>query len=174
MTILRLARCERQLSRLARLFAAIGGVAIVCLMGINIVAIFSRYILNDPIFGIEDLLAVNLTVFVAAAIAYGGLNQANISINVIKFFTKGAKLRFTDFVAQVLELLVVGCVTYSLLSVGSCGFACGAVTSNLAIVHTPFYYLLAVAMGFYWLVILVNMLNGLTGRASRFSNNLTE
>lgn len=174
MTIARLAWCEQQFNRLARLFATIGGIAIVCLMGINMIAIFSRYILNDPIFGVEDLLAVNLTIFVAAAVAFGGLNQANISINVITLFTKGVLLRYTDFVAQILELLIVGYVTYSLFSIGSCGFACGAITSNLSIVHTPFYYLLAAAMGFYWLVILINILNSLIGRTGRFSINFTE
>ena len=172
MTTVRLAWCEQQLSRLARLFAVIGGLAIACLMGINIVAIFSRYILNDPIFGVEDLLTVNLTIFVATAVAFGGLNQANVSINVIKFFAKGVLLRFTDIVARMLELLIVGYVAYSLFSIGSCGFACGAITSNLSIVHTPFYYLLATSIIFYWLVVLINLLNSLTGRASRFSNNL--
>lgn len=174
MTIARLAWCEQQLNRLARLFAIIGGIAIVCLMGINMIAIFSRYILNDPIFGVEDLLAVNLTVFVATAVAFGGLSQSNISINVIMFFTKGVLLRYTDFVAQILELLIVGYVTYSLFFIGSCGFACGAITSNLSIVHTPFYYILAAAMGFYWLVVLINLLNNLVGRTGRFSNNFTE
>ena len=171
MTTIRLAWCEQQLGRLARLFAAIGGLAIVCLMGINIVAIFSRYILNNPIFGVEDLLAVNLTIFVAAAVAFGGLNQVNVSINLIKFFAKGGFLRFTDLVAQTLELLIVGYVAYSLFSIGSCGFACGAITSNLSIVHTPFYYLLATAMVFYWLVILINLLGTLTRRTSGYSNN---
>ncbi len=174
MTFAGLAWCEQQLNRMARLFAAMGGIAIFCLMGINIVAIFSRYILNDPIFGVEDLLAVNLTVFVATAIVFGGASQSNISINVIKFFAKGTSLRLTDFVAQSLELLIVGYVTYSLFSIGSCGFACGAITSNLSIVHTPFYYLLATAMGFYWLVILINLLNNLNSRTGRFSNNFTE
>ncbi len=174
MTIVRLAWCEQQLNRIARLIATIGGIAIACLMGINIIAIFSRYILNNPIFGVEDLLAVNLTVFVAAAVAFGGLNQANISINVIRFFTKGVLLRYTDIVAQTLELLIVGYVTYSLFSIGSCGFACGAMTSNLSIVHTPFYYLLASAMGFYWLVVLINLLNNVIGRTGRYSNNFME
>ena len=45
---------------------AAGGLALTVLAGLTVVAVFRRYALNDPIFGVEDLSAMTLTIVVAA------------------------------------------------------------------------------------------------------------
>ena len=77
---------EKQLGRLAGLFSLIGAISIIALMSVTVVAVFWRYILNSPIFGIEDISTMTLTVVVAASVAYAAYQNAHVSVNVIKFF----------------------------------------------------------------------------------------
>ena len=77
---------QQQLGYLAGLFAIVGGLAIIALMLITVVAVFSRYILNDPIFGIEDVSTMALTIVVGAAVAYGAQHQVHVSVNIITSF----------------------------------------------------------------------------------------
>lgn len=53
---------DTQLGRLAGLFAIAGAVGITVLLGVTVVAVFWRYALNAPIFGIEDISIVTLTI----------------------------------------------------------------------------------------------------------------
>ena len=62
---------DRQLGRLAGLFAVVGSLGIVILLGVTVVAVFWRYMLNAPIFGIEDISIVTLTLVAAGSVAYG-------------------------------------------------------------------------------------------------------
>lgn len=152
---------ERQLGRLAGLFAAVGGLAIFVLMGITVVGVFARYVLHDPIFGIGDLSMMTLTVVVAASVAYGAHNQAHVSVNVITWFAGRTVTRLTDLVARLLGLLIVAYASYGLFTKGSCGLPCGQITNNLSIVHTPFYYVLGLAMASYAALLAVHLLVGI-------------
>lgn len=152
---------ERQLGRLAGLLAFVGGLAVFGLMGVTVVAVFARYVLNDPIFGIEDISMMTLTVVVAASVAYGAHHHAHVSVGVIKWFAGRRVTRITDLIARSLGLAIVSFATYGLFSKGSCGLPCGQITNNLSIVHTPFYYFLGVAMASYAALLLVHLLVGL-------------
>ena len=77
---------DRQLGRVAGLLAVTGAVAILALMLITIVAVTWRYGLNDPIFGIEDLSVITLTLVAGAAVAFGARHNAHVSVDVISYF----------------------------------------------------------------------------------------
>ena len=152
---------QKRLGHLAKLLAVVGGMAIVALMSITVVGVFWRYILNDPIFGIEDVSTMVLTVVVGAAVAYGAHHHAHVSVNIITSFFGRKVTRVTDLVARFLGLGIVSVAAYGLFTKGSCGLPCGAITNNLSIVHTPFYYFLGVGMTSYALLLLVHLLIGL-------------
>lgn len=164
-----LSSIEKQLGRLAGLLAVLGGLALAALMVMTIVAVFWRYVLNNPIFGIEDVSVMILTVVVAASVAYGAHHQAHVSVDIIEKFFGHRTTRVTDAIARFLGTGIVGTATYALFTKGSCGLPCGAITNNLAIVHTPFFYMLGVAMGSYTLLLGVQFLIGLTGRSGAAS-----
>lgn len=149
-----LAHWERCLKFIAVSFAAIGGVAVFALMAITVVAVIARYILNDPIFGIEDISVLVLTVVVSASIAYSAWTRFHISVELIELIAGYRMTRICGLLAQLLGAGTVSYIAYALATVGSCGFPCGAVTGNLSIVHVPFYYFLAASMAFYFLVLL--------------------
>jgi len=140
---------DRGLGWLARGFAVAGGVALVVLMAVTVVSVFWRYVLNDPIFGIEDISTMTLTIVVACGVAYGAIHGAHISVNVLSMVAGRRATRVTDLLVRGLGAFIVGYAAWGLVEKGSCGLPCGAITSNLGIGHPPFYMVLALAMGSY-------------------------
>lgn len=152
---------DRQLGHLARLLAVVGSVAIVVLMGVTVVAVFWRYALHAPIFGIEDISSMALTVVVAGGIAWGARQGSHISVNVLSFFGGRRLTRITDLITRALGVVIVITASRALYLSGACGKPCGGMTNNLGIVHTPFYNLLSLAMAFYAALLLVQLIIGL-------------
>jgi len=152
---------ERGLGAFGMIFAAAGGVALLVLAVLTGVSVFYRYVLRAPIFGIEDVSTMALTVIVASAIAWAALHKGHVSVNIISLAFGRGLTRITDALARLVSILMLAFASYALFVKGSCGMPCGAMTSNLGIIHTPFYYVLGVSMGFYALVVLSHFLLGL-------------
>ena len=152
---------KRVFENIAGLFAIIGGLALITLMTVTIISVFWRYVLRDPIFGIEDLSVTSLAVVVATGVGYGAVYGAHVSVDVITNFFGRKVTRYTDVVSRVAGVLICSYATWGLIDKGSCGLPCGAITQNLNILHTPFYYALAVAMGLYVAVLLYQLIFGL-------------
>lgn len=150
---------DGQLGRIAGLFAIAGSIGIITLMGIILIAVFWRYVLNDPLFGIDDISVVVLAVVAACAVAFGARNNAHVSVNIINKFFGRSVTRYTDAIMRLLALGVTAVAAYA-LSVQACGFDKACITENLSIEHTLFYYVLSASLGFYALHILVQLLVG--------------
>lgn len=149
-----LARWERCLELIAASFAAIGGIAVFALMAITDVAVIARYIVNNPIFGIEDVSVLLLAITVAASVAYSAWTRSHVSVELIELIAGPRMTRICGLLARLLGAGTVSYIAYALATIGSCGFPCGAVTGSLSIPHMPFYYFLAASMAFYFLVLL--------------------
>lgn len=145
---------------MAGLLAVIGAVSIIGLMLITIAAVTWRYGLNNPIFGIEDLSVVTLTLVAGAAVAYGARHNAHVSVDVISYFFGRRVTRYTDTVMRVLAAAIAGLATYALFG-AACGIEKACITNNLSIEHRPFYYFLGVALGVYTLHLLLRLAIGL-------------
>jgi TRAP-type C4-dicarboxylate transport system permease small subunit len=148
--------------RIANLFAVLGGIGLFVLMGVTVVSVFWRYALRDPIFGIGDLSSMSLVVVVAAGVAYGAVHLVHVSVDILSPFAGRRITRVTDLVVRLLSVLVTGFAAWALAVKGGCGLPCGAVTQNLGIVHTPFYYLLSAAMAVMAAFLLYRLILGLT------------
>ena len=122
---------DEQLRLLTVLFAFIGGIAVLALVGITAVAVGWRYGLNNPIFGIEDLSIVTLTVVAAASVAYGGRHQAHVSVNIINQFASRSFTRWTDTLMRLLTFSISAMASYALFT-KACGKekACGQKEEN--------------------------------------------
>ena len=72
----RVNRLEAAFAWLVRGFTLAGGVALVVMVATVGVAVVARYVLNEPIFGAEDISAMALVVVVASAIVYGAWDNA--------------------------------------------------------------------------------------------------
>ena len=152
---------QERLGQLAGLLAFVASFALVALVVVTIISVFWRYVLRDPIFGIEDLSTMLLAVVVAGAIAAGGLRGSHINVDLISFIASKRFTRFSDALVQFLGAAISGFAAYALLVKGSCGTACGNFTPNLEIIHQPFYYLLALAIGVYSIMLTVQFIIGI-------------
>lgn len=152
---------DRALGLVAGALMVLGAVAVTALMGVTVVAVFWRYVLHAPIFGIEDVSSMLLATVVASAVAWGARQGSHVSVNVIGFFAGRRATRITDLAVRLLGAGMTALAAWALLSIGSCGRPCGAMTNNLGIAHMPFYYLLAVGLGFYAALLAVQAAVGL-------------
>ena len=151
---------DRQLGRLAGLFAICGALAITGLMAITVVAVFWRYGLNNPIFGIEDLSVITLTIVAAAAVAHGGRTGAHVSVNLIGYVFGRKVTRYTDAVMRVLTVAICALAVYALFT-KACGMEKACITGNFSIIHRPYYYVLGLAMAIYCAQMLLHLIVGL-------------
>jgi TRAP-type C4-dicarboxylate transport system permease small subunit len=104
---------------------------------------------------------MSLTVVVAASIAWAAVQKGHVSVNIITMAFGRKTTRVTDVLARTVSCAMMAFAGYALFIKGSCGFECGAMTSNLGIIHTPFYYILATAMCLYASLIACHLLIGL-------------
>ncbi|SIO11209.1 TRAP transporter small permease [Vannielia litorea] len=151
----------RWFGTIANGFAVLGGVALFALMFITVVAVFWRYALRDPIFGIGDMSSLSLVVIVAAGVTYGAVHGAHISVDILSAVAGRRTKRLTDLLVRALSVAICGFAAWALAVKGACGLPCGAVTPNLGIVHTPFYYLLSAALAVMTALLLYQLLTGL-------------
>lgn len=169
-----LVKTEKGLRVIAGLFAILGGVALFTLAGITIVSVFFRYILRDPIFGIEDMSTMSMTLVVAASIVWAAANQGHVAVNVLPMAFGRNVSRWTDVAGRLVAFGILSVATYGLAVKGSCGLPCGAITSNLSIPHPPFYFVLSAAMGFAALWVLMQILIGLVHFNGEDPNEVTD
>lgn len=168
-----LIQMDRQLGYIAGLFAIIGSVAVCALMGITVVAVTWRYGLNNPIFGIEDLSIITLSVMVAAAIAYGARKDSHVSVNVISYFFGPSVTRYTDMIMRILVIAIIALAAWALFD-KACGFEKACITSNFSIEFIPFYYILSASMVFYCLQVILELLRSLVDPRSEDSYKLED
>ena len=159
------------LDRCSAVLAVTGAVAIVLLVALTVVAVVFRYLLDDPIFGIDDLSQMGLSLAVAGSIAYGGRVGAHVHVDVLHMVGGRKVTRYTDILARAIGAFIVGLTAYALVKQGLCGTRCGHFTPNLAIPHLPFYMVLAASMAIYAAVLALELVVGLIHlRADRDPN----
>ena len=167
-------KIEKSLATLAGLFAIAGGLALAVLCIVTGISVFYRYILRAPIFGIEDITTMALTVVVASSLAWAAAQKSHVSINIIKLAFGRSVTRITDLAARLVSFAMMAIAGYALFVKGSCGMPCGAMTSNLSIIHTPFYYILGAGIWLYAALIGTHFLIGLTHWNSADPNEIAD
>ena len=159
------------LDRIAAALAVIGAASVVLLVVLTVVAVVFRYILDNPIFGIDDLSQVGLSLAVAGSIAYGGRRGAHVHVDVLNMIGGRKVTRYTDILARAIGAFIVGLTAYALVKQGWCGTRCGHFTPNLVIPHLPFYMVLAASMAVYAAVLALELVIGVIHlRADRDPN----
>lgn len=164
---------DKQLGRLTGLFALVGSIGVFGLMVIIIVGVFWRYMLGNPIFGIDDLSKLVLAIVAAGAVIYGARNNAHVSVNVIGIFWGRKVTRITDAVMRALAVAILATASYALFT-KACGFEEACITENLSVEHRPFYYVLGAAMALYSLHIFMQLLVGLRHFNTEDPNDLKD
>lgn len=153
-------KIQRRLDVFGHFFVVVGALGILALLALTVVGVIWRYALNDPIFGLQDLSALTSSVVVASAVAYGAVSNSHITVNVMPAHFGRRVRRVTDVIVRAAGAAMLATAAYALIKKGSCGLACGNITSNLNILHGPFYYVLAGSLAFFAVYLTVQLIIG--------------
>ncbi len=143
------------------LVAAVGAIVLAGLVALTGVGVFFRYVMNDPIRGVDDILSLALSVIVACSLAYGGRVGAHVAVDVLGMVGGRRVTRWTDVLVRVLGIIIIAFAVYALIRNGMCGILCAYLTTTLGIAHAPFYYFMAFGFTLYGLVLVVELIVGL-------------
>lgn len=126
-----------------------------------------RKALNHPVIGAEDLLIVCLVTLCAISIPFGGRVGAHIEIEVMERFFP----RWFDLASKLVLRLVgsglMGLMTWQLIEAGRNAERFGETTQQLLIPYGPFYYVLAICVALYALVLASDVMQLLLRREIR-------
>ncbi len=156
-----LTQAFRAVDVLSTALAAIGAAGALALVAVTVVAVFFRYIIGDPIYGIGDLSTMLLSVIVAGSIIYGAKIGAHVQVDVLNMVGGRKVTRYCDVVVRLLSAAIAFLLAIALWEEMQCGEDCGYFTPNLEIVHAPFHGLLMVSMAGYGLLQILELIEGL-------------
>ena len=130
--------------------AGVGALALTALIVITMTGVTWRYVLRDPIFGIEDLASLSLAVVVAAGVALAALDRAHIAVDLFSIWLdRGPIGRVLTALAAGMTCAICLVAIFAVHLKAACGVPCGEFTSNLSIAHAPFYYGFALAFAIF-------------------------
>ena len=155
---------SRALDRIDRVvgwLALAGALTMASLVVMTGIGVFFRYVVNDPINGLGDVLGLTLSVTVACSLAYGGRIGAHVAVDVLGMVGGRRVTRWTDIVVRIFGIAIVAIAVYALVRNGQCGIDCGFLSSSLAIPFSPFYYFLAFGLAVYGVVLAIELIVGI-------------
>lgn len=135
-----------------------GGLTLLFLMALSVFNVLvMRKALNAPIKGAEDILVLALVLLVALAIPFGARTGAHIEIEVLEPFMSRAFTRISLFAMKGLGVIVLAVMSWRLSAAGTNAAQFGESSQTLLISLAPFYHLLAVAVGIYCVVLILEI-----------------
>lgn len=116
-----------------------------------------RKALNAPITGAEDLLILALVVIVALSIPLGARTGAHIEIEVLESRMSLWFAKWSMIVIKIMGAALLGFMSKQLWHAGGTASKFGETTQQLLISYEPFYYLLAISVAIYAIVLLLDI-----------------
>lgn len=135
-----------------------GGVTLTFMTGFTVWNVLvMRKALNSPIVGAEDMLILLLVVIVALSIPLGARTGAHIEIEVLESRMSAGFAKWSMIVVKLLGAALLFIMAWRLWHAGQSALRFGETTQQLLISFEPFYYLLATSVGFYAVVLLLDI-----------------
>lgn len=110
--------------------------------------------LNAPVRGAEDLMILALVILVAIAIPFGGRTGAHIEIEILESRMSAGFARWSMFILRLVGGALMLLTAWELMEAGQNSTRFGETTQQLLISYEYFYYLLALCVFLYVLVLL--------------------
>ncbi len=143
-----------------------GGAALIFMTGFSVWnVLIMRKALNSPIVGAEDLLLLSLVVIVALSIPLGARTGAHIEIEVLESRMSAAFAKWSMVFVKILGVALLITMAWRLWHAGQSAERFGETTQQLLISFEPFYYLLAISVGIYAAIILIDIWQIVRGKA---------
>jgi len=142
-----------------------GGAMLLGLMGLTVLDVTLRYFFNAPLYGARDVAKLMLLVMVALSVAYSARTGGQV---VIEFFSRrmGPRLAaVSEAGARLAAIAMLAVLSRQLWISGRTAGIFGEASMALEIPYGPFYWILALGMLLYALVLIVELLLIVKGRA---------
>ena len=135
-----------------------GGAALVFMTGFSVWnVLIMRKALNSPIIGAEDLLILTLVVIVALSVPLGARTGAHIEIEVLESRMSAGFAKYSMILVKMLGAALLVVMSWRLWHAGQNAERFGETTQQLLISFEPFYYLLAISLAIYALVLALDV-----------------
>ncbi len=159
-------RAERRIrlfDRGVRFLAFMGGLALVWLMGLTVVAVMMRYVFGAPILGAQDMSEMSLVLVAFLGLAYSGWTGAHIAVDLIGGMLSPALMRWTDTAVRLMGAGLMAVVTWQTVRQGLDAAAYGEATNLVEIPHMPFFMVVALGSAAYTIVLLIQAVRAARG-----------
>jgi TRAP-type C4-dicarboxylate transport system permease small subunit len=140
--------------RLIALWA--GGIFLVALTLITVTDVVMRGF-NSPILGARDIAQLCLIIVVSSSIAYSGRSGGQVAVELFGSFASETVTRWTDIVMRFIGFLMLMVLSWHLMVAGSEVAEFGEATGTLQISYEPFFYVSAVGIFLYGIVLLAEV-----------------
>jgi len=120
-------------------------------------AAIMRKLFNSPIIGAEDILIVLLVAVVAISIPFGARTGAHIEIDFMEPRMSPAFAKWSLILVKIAGFILLAIMSWRLWLAGGSAAKFGETTQLLYIPFGPFYYLLAVSIGIYAIVLILDI-----------------
>ena len=135
-----------------------GGVTLAFMTGYSTLNVLvMRKALNSPIVGAEDLMILSLVVIVALSVPLGARTGSHIEIEVLESRMSAWFAKWSMIVVKLACMVMLAIMTQQLIHAGQSAVRFGETTQQLLISYEPFYYLLAVSIGCYALILAMDI-----------------
>jgi TRAP-type C4-dicarboxylate transport system permease small subunit len=136
------------IDRLVRAIALYcGGLVLMTVMGVTVVDVTFRYLINKPIGGSFDYSTVLLVLIVACSIPYGGRTGAHVTADLFTHFMGPRADRIIGAAVKFCLVGLVGVWAWQLHVAGRSASRLGEATLLTNIPFEPFYQALAIGVG---------------------------
>ena len=140
-----------------------GGIALIALGILIVMAVIFRYVFNSPIFGTDDFNQIFLMATVAFSVAYSGRKGGQVIVEILSLVTGPRFTRWTEVFVKILGTFMMCILVWVLIESGINAAEYGETTRSLEITLQPFFWILAFGMGLYGIVLLVELIALLRG-----------
>ena len=136
----------------------LGGATLTVMSGFSVWNVLvMRKALNSPIAGAEDVLLLLLVVIVALSIPLGARSGAHIEIEVLESRMSAGFAKWSLVLVKLFGGMLLAVMAWRLWHSGQTAVRYGETTQQLLISYEPFYYLLAISMALYALVLILDI-----------------
>lgn len=135
-----------------------GGLTLIAMTMLSVFNVLvMRKALNAPIYGAEDVLVLGLVVVVALSIPFGARVGSHIEIELLESRMSPRFGRWSLIVMKLIGALVLAILSWQLMHAGANAQKFGESSQNLLISFGPFYQILSVWVGIYFLVLVLEV-----------------
>ncbi|MEQ9811702.1 MAG: TRAP transporter small permease subunit [Azospirillaceae bacterium] len=142
-----LARAVDAFDRLVRGLAYLAGALLVGIALVIVVNVVRRYVFNDPIFGVFDVLQMGMVPGIFLAMAYTGRSGAHVSVDVLTHVLPRGFWRVAESLVRLVMALAFGLIAWRAAVAALRADRYGEATNLIHLPHAPFWWSIVVGAG---------------------------